>query len=574
MIPYKEVKVLDINTEALGIPTLTLMKNAGTALAREILKAGGKGKNILFLCGTGNNGGDGLVAAAELHGHCAVRIIILGKEMRTDISRHYLYELPSSLTPVNITLDIQDWKTPLETAIKDTDIIVDSMLGVGITGDLREPFHFAVETVNRSGKTVISVDVPTGLGGSASVHPSMTVTFHDTKPGMIDSSRESKTQSQEDELDPEGRLEEGNEKKGTEQEIHKKEGIQKDEQDLERRQEDDQDEKGGQCGTIIVADIGIPADAEKFVGPGEFVYYPLPADHSHKGNNGNVLIVGGGPFTGAPALAATAALRTGSDLVFLAVPSRIYPIIASMSMDFIVRPLVSSDHLTPQDIPIILEMAKRVHAVLIGPGLGKHPDTMQAARERVAGLQEMPLSGTTQKSNDTLPLVIDADAIHALKDTELNDQVVFTPHNSEFRKFHDESELEKYSFFQTGDSRRAGFFESFTGDEYIKAIETMEAALTHGGTIVRKGAQDLITDGHWVKFNRTGNPGMTVGGTGDVLAGIIASLLARGLEPFNAGRLGAYINGRAGELAFTEKWYSLTATDVAGRIPDVFRDVF
>lgn len=560
MIPYKEVNVLDTNTEALGIPTMTLMKNAGTALAREILEMGGEGKKVLFLCGTGNNGGDGLVAAVELHDHCDVRIIILGKEMRTDISKYYLYELPSSLSPTHITKDIQGWEDHLDKAILDSDIIVDSMLGVGITGDLREPFNFAVQAVNRSDKTIISVDVPTGLGGSTAVHPSMTVTFHDTKPGMIDSTIE-----REAELPENGSQLLGNE----EAQEYRPQSQKSDTGQLDYEQEND----GRQCGMIIIADIGIPSDAEKYVGPGEFVYYPLPLDNAHKGNNGNVLIVGGGPFTGAPALAATAALRTGSDLVLLAVPSRIYPIVASMSMDLIVKPLVSSDHLAPQDVPMILEMATRVHAVLIGPGLGKHPETMQAVRELVTGLQKTP-SGTTQKSNDTIPLVIDADAIHALKDIELNGQVVFTPHNSEFRKFHDESKLEKFSFFQAGDSRRTGFFESLPGDEYTRAIETMEAALTHGGTIVRKGAHDLITNGHRVKFNRTGNPGMTVGGTGDVLAGIIASLLARGLEPFNAGRLGAYINGRAGDLAFTKKWYSLTATDVAERIPDVFREVF
>lgn len=102
----------------------------------------------------------------------------------------------------------------------------------------------------------------------------------------------------------------------------------------------------------------------------------------------------------------------------------------------------------------------------------------------------------------------------------------------------------------------------------------MTFARTHGVTVVQKGPLDLITDGERFRFNRTGNPGMTVGGTGDVLAGIIASLYARGLDPFNAGRLGTYINGKAGDLAFQDRWYSLTASDVVQRIPDVFMEVF
>jgi len=111
-------------------------------------------------------------------------------------------------------------------------------------------------------------------------------------------------------------------------------------------------------------------------------------------------------------------------------------------------------------------------------------------------------------------------------------------------------------------------------EEKNRAKLALTYALTHAVTVVQKGNVDLITDGIQLKFNRTGNPGMTVGGTGDVLSGIIASLYARGMEPFNAGALGAHVNGMAGDLAFRDRWYSLTATDIVERIPDVFVKIF
>ncbi len=512
MIPFKEVKVLDRNTEALGIPTLRLMENAGTALAKEITEHQVKGRKILILCGTGNNGGDGLVAARHLSTYFRVRVMVMGKGMKSEIARINLDRLPESVGIHMISPEEENWNERIDLAIREVDLIVDSMLGVGITGKLRQPYRCIVEKVNASEKPIISVDMPTGLGGEIAVKPAITVTFHDIKPGMV----ERKT-------DMEGNvIEEGN------------------------------------CGRIVVADIGIPLEAEKFVGIGEFSYYPLPSRDAHKGNNGNVLIVGGGAFTGAPALAASAALRTGSDLIFMAVPYRVYPIIASMSRDFIVNPLASEKYLTTEDVPIILDMSQRAHAVLIGPGLGKHPETMEAVQELARRLER--------------PMVVDADAIYALRNIRFDGDVVFTPHGTEFLRAFEGSTLEeryppKKAFHQRISSH-------LTAKESNRVNMIINFARTHGVTVVQKGHHDLISDGIRVKFNRTGNPGMTVGGTGDVLAGIIASLFARGLEPFNAARLGAYINGRAGDLAFEDYWYSLTASDVVERIPRVFMEVF
>ncbi len=512
MIPFKEVKVLDLNTEALGIPTLTLMENAGKALAEEIMKLDTAGKNVLILCGTGNNGGDGLVAARYLADHCTVNIMILGREMKTEISRANYEQLPDAIRFDHLDVNDEDWRQYIKRAVYETDHIVDSMLGVGITGKLRDPYHYAVQQINESGKPVVSVDVPTGFGGELTVRPDITVTFHDVKEGMRGRL-----------ADPTGNIIES-----------------------------------GNCGRIIVRDIGIPLKAEKFVGVGDFVHYPIPGDESHKGNNGVVLIVGGGPFTGAPVLAASAALRTGSDLVILAVPSRIYPIIASMSKDIIVFPLPSDDHLTPRDVPVLLSYAFRANVVLIGPGLGKHPETVDALQQLVKELKK--------------PLVVDADAIYALKDIKFGNNVIFTPHGGEFTLALEDSKLaQKGPGSGAVNSHR---YSSFTGDERDRAHQALTFARTHGVTVVQKAHHDLISDGYTSKFNKTGNPGMTVGGTGDVLAGTIASLYARGLEPINAACLGAFITGMAGDLAFERSWYSLTATDVVEEIPHVFQAVF
>ena len=448
--------------------------------------------------------------------------------MKTDISRRNHALIPETVQVEHISMEPADhgggtWKEVISSAIRLADVIVDAMLGVGVTGNLREPYHYAVEELNGSGKSILSVDVPTGLGGSLAVAPDITVTFHDTKPGMH------------------GRTVHDPSEETMDEPIVHNDYI-----------------ESTACGRIIVKDIGIPLEAEKYVGVGDFGYYSLPGKGDHKGNNGVVLIVGGGPFTGAPALAGLGALRAGSDLVSLAVPSRAYPIISSYSPDLIVHPLSSRDHLTPDDVDTILSYAFRANAILIGPGLGKHKETVRAVQKLANELKK--------------PCVIDADAIYSLKDVRFPGNVIFTPHHAEFTLSLEDSNLEMAKLPKVVLGQR--LLTEIRDAERRRAYLGMTYAKTHGGVVVQKGAEDLITDGVRVKFNRTGNPGMTVGGTGDVLAGVIASLLARGLEPFNAGRLGAYITGRAGDLAFRRSWYSLTATDVVMEIPHVFREIF
>ena len=518
MLKFRESAVLDRNAEALGMPTHQLMENAGKAVAETVFQrtlSGSEGdsddgleglaKTILILCGTGNNGGDGFVATRHLakRGCTNIEVVLLApaERIKTVIAKANFDAIPESVT-VNVDPIEAGAIELIRNKIAEADLIIDAMLGVGVTGTLRGIYLYCVEAINArtekvldvsgtakaNGFTVVSVDIATGLGTSTALKPDLTVTFHDIKEGM---NREN-------------------------------------------------------SGEIIVADIGFPRNAELFTGPGELAYYPKPRSESYKGKNGRVLVVGGGPYTGAPALAGMAAYRVGVDLVRIAVPHGIFPIIASYSPNFIVHPLTSEHRLNSIDISTIQHLLPKVDSLVIGPGLGSRPETKEAVMSLI--------SKCTVSSKHPIPLVIDASAIDAVAEdlTSLDGCTgVITPHAGEFKKL-------------TGDSLPEPI------EERVEVIR--ESAERLGLTIVLKGAVDIISDGVSVKRNRTGNPGMTVGGTGDVLAGVIGGILAKGPEPFNAGRIGAFINGYSGDLAFEEMGYSLTATDIIECIPKTLKE--
>jgi NAD(P)H-hydrate epimerase len=287
------------------------------------------------------------------------------------------------------------------------------------------------------------------------------------------------------------------------------------------------------CGDIIIHDIGIPPNAITHVGPGSLVYYPLPQERSHKGENGRVLVVAGGPYTGAPALVGLAALRTGADLVHIATPKTSYPIVASFSPNLIVHPL-SGATLSPRHIPLIKKMLPRFDTIVIGPGLGQEQETLESIPSLVLACIKQ---GKT--------LVVDADAITSLRDMNHLGKVVVTPHQGEFKDL-------------TGKKPKK---------DYIK-----KWAQKIGVIFLVKGHEDIITDGTQVKVNTVHNVGMTVGGTGDVLSGIIGALLGKNVEPFHAACMGAFLNGMAGNMAHDTLSYGLVATDIIDRIPLILKN--
>ena len=478
MITSADVHILDVNSEFFGVPTKTLMENAGRGVADFIqTKLSGKHR-ILVLCGTGNNGGDGFVAARYLAKHNTVSIFLAGETIKTTLAQSNFQKV-KVIKKINVYSRLSE----LSSLIKNNDILIDALLGVGLSGTLKEPYSTIVSTVNSAKKkTVISVDVPTGFGTKLVVKPQYTVTFHDLKEGMTPRN----------------------------------------------------------SGSIHVVDIGIPKDAETYVGPGDLsVLYPRPNKESHKGDNGVVLVIGGGPYTGAPALSGMAVLRTGADLAIVATPKRAYPIVAKFSPNLVVKGL-RSDVVTPADIPLITELLPRCHAVVIGPGLGAARETEDAITQLI------PIITQHHK-----PLVIDADAIKPVGDHHnliKHTPTVITPHGREFTKL-------------TG--------VELPGNIMQRAMMVKEWAAVLDVSLFLKGYVDILSDGTHLKLNKVHNEGMTVGGTGDVLTGIIGALLSKGVTPFNAMRIAAFINGDAGNEAFKKKSYGLVATDILEEIPGV-----
>jgi hydroxyethylthiazole kinase-like uncharacterized protein yjeF len=490
------MKAIDRNCEVLGLLPVQLMENAGAVVTQSIREKLESGK-VLFIAGRGNNGGDAFVAARHLAGFSGytVKVILLGKvrDIGTKEAFHNFSLLKFSRVEV---LEITD-SSQLEAAASDwfseADLIVDAVFGTGIKGKVKEPESTAIDLINlegKTGKTIISVDIPSGLdtdGGSfeKAVHAGLTVTFHRMKIGLLSEKAKEYT------------------------------------------------------GVIKVAEIGIFADAEQYVGPGDLMMLHKRKSEGHKGDSGKILVIGGGPYSGAPALAGLAALKAGADLVTVAVPVSVAKIVASYSPDLIVRKL-SSNVLCPDDLSILMDLINSHDVVVMGMGLGRAAETLEAVRKILPFCRKA---------------VLDADALAALSGVIFeslagNCELIVTPHAGEFSLLRNMGTPEKI-------------------ESRIKAAR--EFSEEKGAVTLLKGKIDIISDGKQTLLNRTGNAGMTVGGTGDVLAGLTGSLFSRN-PAFLAAACATYINGAAGDLAFEKAGNGLLATDVIEKIPEVIKE--
>ncbi len=307
----------------------------------------------------------------------------------------------------------------------------------------------------------------------------------------------------------------------------------------------DEEDVGG----LVTADIGIPFEAEYFVNYGDFLRLRNRNPKSHKGNNGRLLVVGGSKdYSGAPAIAGMAAIGAGADLVYVASPQNAAEAIKSTSPDLIVKSL-EGDKLSLNHADEILELAENVDAVLIGPGAGMDSETSKLFNVLVTKIKK--------------PIVLDADA---LKQVELSliknrHDIILTPHIFEFKSF----------FNVEGDLKLdIDSFDFKKVDENITQFQQITRIIK--ASVVVKGEYDLILSGTRFKINKSGNAGMTVGGTGDALAGICTSLLSQGLSSFDSSALGAFINGLAGDKAFEVKGNGFSATDLVSYIGSVIKD--
>jgi NAD(P)H-hydrate epimerase len=296
-------------------------------------------------------------------------------------------------------------------------------------------------------------------------------------------------------------------------------------------------------GDLEVKDIGLPMEMEQFAGPGDVLLATKPRmSTAHKGDFGRLLVVGGSEvYFGAPTLVSLAALRTGVDLVYLAAPSKAAYAISSMSPDLITIKL-EGDNLNPANLKPLKPYLDTVDAVVMGPGLGLNPDTETFVKACVG---EVEAAGK--------PLLLDADGLKAFAKFKrpLKVPLMLTPHAGEYA-------------ILTG--------TALPEDQTEKAVAIQKTAKKLNATILVKGKTDTICNGEQVKFNFTGNAGMTVGGTGDVLSGIVGGLLAQHVDPFEAAVAGAFVNGAAGDFVEAELGYHMVATDIIDWIPQVLQD--
>jgi len=492
----EEMKCIESNANSLGVPAAILMENAGTAVSDAVAHLSrGKGK-VLVLCGPGRNGGDGLVAARQLlkrGRQVTVSLLVSPGSLKSTEARSN-WEQYLQLNGPNVHAGQEDWVKKTKLEIRACKLMVDAIYGTGIRGEIVGDVAEIIDEMNASRKPVIAVDTPSGLEpfsgtvASKTVRATITVTFHALKHGLV---------------------------------------LRRD-----------------LAGKIQVASIGIPESASLFVASRD-VADALPARgrFTHKGDYGTVVVVGGSElYSGAPALAALAALRTGAGLVYVACPDKVAISIRSMSPDLIVRSL-PGDRITYGHVDALERELGRASVLALGPGLG-------TAEDSVGGAREIAQRALAQGKR----LVIDADALRiceSLSDGSSPRSVVATPHAGEFKKI-------------------AGVD---VGTHWAERVDPVrEFAKSHKCAVLLKGYYTVISDGSSVKVNQGGNPGMSKGGTGDVLTGVLAGLLAQGSAMMAAACGAAHICGEAADLLFTSKGFHYTATDLLLALPEVLRE--
>ncbi|SFS07608.1 NAD(P)H-hydrate epimerase [Halomicrobium zhouii] len=471
MITGSRMAVVDENADALGVPRKQLMESSGNAVARVVRQVADPGATITVVAGRGNNGGDAFVAARFLD-EFDLEILLLGRAetITTDIARENWDALCQA------EYDARAVRDSRSLSLGDPDVVVDAMLGTGISGDLREPAATAAEAVNDSDATVVSVDVPSGFDADTGTLPDSAVdadhvvTFHDSKPG------------------------------------------------LERLE-----------ATVTVADIGIPPAAEEYVGPGDLRRL------AGRDRSARVFVIGGGPYTGAPALSAQSALRSGAELSFVAAPDSVAGEIQGYEPDLIVQPY-EGERLTPDQVDGLVETAtKHDDVVVLGPGLGTADETLDAARRFLESFEG--------------PVVADADALSVVPDVDTEAEVVCTPNSREL----------------------AALGGPEVDDLAENAHEVERIADELGHVVLAKGAVDVISDGDRTRLCRAGNPGMAVGGTGDLLSGVVATYLDS-QDSFDAACMASFTTGRAGDTLYDDRGTGYVASDVLERIPTALGD--
>jgi hydroxyethylthiazole kinase-like uncharacterized protein yjeF len=491
-ITSREMRALEANARYYGVSLLQLMENAGRNVALEIAARRPQEQKIAIFCGLGGNGGDGFVAARHLLAQgFKVSVIVAGKGK--DIRHEEAFKNWRALQPLRRSIPIYEVTDSSTIPKIAAEVVVDALLGTGTKGRLKPPLMQIVDHINAQEAFKIAVDVPTGIDsdngnvlGNA-VEADVTVTFHKAKTGLHNAKKH--------------------------------------------------------VGELVVRDIGLPRELERFAGPGDvFLVKKLRTAAAHKGDFGRMLVVGGSEvFSGAPALVSLAALRTGVDIVYLAAPTKTAYAVSSISPDLITLKL-KGKHLSANNLVALQPYLEIVDSVVMGPGLGLNAETREFVRVFISAVE-----GAGK------PLLLDADGLKAFANFKrpLKVPLVITPHSAEYEIF-------------TG--------KKLSGSCEGRIADVQQASKELNAVILLKGQMDIICDAKRIKLNFTGNPGMTVGGTGDVLSGIVGAFLAQKADPFEAAVAGAFVNGAAGDFVAGEKGFHLVATDLLEWIPRVLDD--
>ncbi len=493
-----------------GVSALALMENAARAVADAIAECYPQARRIAIACGRGNNGGDGLALLRSL----AARGLEPAGFLAAPPERLSLEAAHQFEFCERLGRAPRTVVDPASDAAPsaDVDLWVDALLGSGLNRPVEGPLAAWVEWLNtRRGRTpVVSVDVPTGLDASEAQPPGPHV--------VADMTVALGFPKVANALAP----------------------------------------AADACGRLRIGDLGVALPEPP---PGPDALYrserkdlegrlrPRPLD-AHKGTFGHVVVAGGASgMSGAVVLAARAAVRGGAGLVTAAVPDALVSVVDAGSVESMTlgMPWVRGGWSRDAVDPLLQAVAERARggALALGPGLGASDDARIVARQVLA--------------RTTVPVVLDADGISAFAGDpralrkRLAD-LVLTPHPGELAQL-------------LGVSK-----DAVVGARWAHA---RLAARETGAVVALKGRQTLIADpalGTWV--NPTGNPGMATGGSGDVLTGLVAALLAQGLDPPSAARFGVYVHGLAGDLA-RERWgeTSLAAGDVVDALGPAFQSL-
>jgi NAD(P)H-hydrate epimerase len=457
--------------EEQGVPEAELMEAAGTALAEAVAGLAPQGP-VRVICGKGNNGGDGLIAARHLG---AMGFAVEKLELFSE-------EVPD---------DLDAW-------LSGSGAIVDAIFGTGFAGVPREPAAAAIEAINRSGAPVVACDVASGVDASsgevagAAVEADLTVGFHAAKVGH--------------------RVAPGK----------------------------------WHTGELRVVPIGIPAGApaEPAAGatePAVLALAPARGPRSTKFSSGQVVIAGGSRgLTGAVQMASRAAIRAGAGYATVAVPADLEAIFEAGQPEVMSVGCPGGDGcLAPASLKAVRRACEGAAAAVLGPGMGRDPGSVELAREAALAIEA--------------PLVLDADGLNALAGelgrlAAREAPTILTPHAGELGRLLARSS-EEVSAHRLSAAR--------------------EAARGAGAVVVLKGDDTIVTDGERVAVNVLSAPALATAGTGDVLSGVLAALLARGLDPFAAASAAVLAHARAGRDAATRigAAESVIATDVIDSLP-------